>query len=104
MTLCHPVCVKWCESCWVPLLLPLPPPGYRQKVEQEEVDLVFEACDMLETLNDAKLYMLKYVESRMSLIAPNLSAMVGSTVATKLMGGSHSSRPNLCCLSPTSLV
>lgn len=57
-----------------------------QKVEQEEVDLVFEACDMMETLNEAKLHMLKYVESRMSLIAPNLSAMVGSTVATKLMG------------------
>ena len=64
----------------------LPPP--RQKVEQEEVDLVFEACDMMETLNEAKLHMLKYVESRMSLIAPNLSAMVGSTVAAKLMGGS----------------
>ena len=43
---------------------------------------------MMETLNEAKLHMLKYVESRMSLIAPNLSAMVGSTVATKLMGGS----------------
>lgn len=49
---------------------------------------MFEACDMLETLNEAKLHMLKYVESRMSLIAPNLSAMVGSTVAAKLMGGS----------------
>ncbi len=49
---------------------------------------MFEACDMMETLNEAKLHMLKYVESRMSLIAPNLSAMVGSTVATKLMGGS----------------
>lgn len=57
-------------------------------MEQEEVDLVFEACDMMETLNEAKLYMLKYVESRMSLIAPNLSAMVGSTIAAKLMGGS----------------
>lgn len=83
-----------CEvACRAGGSLPLPAPPLpaplRQKVEQEEVDLVFEACDMMETLNEAKLHMLKYVESRMSLIAPNLSAMVGSTVAAKLMGGSR---------------
>ena len=37
-------------------------------------------------LNEKKLTILSYVESRMSFIAPNLSAIVGPTVATKLMG------------------
>ena len=37
-------------------------------------------------LNEKKLKILSYVESRMSFIAPNLSAIVGPTVATKLMG------------------
>lgn len=37
-------------------------------------------------LNEKKLKILAYVESRMSFIAPNLSAIVGPTVATKLMG------------------
>lgn len=37
-------------------------------------------------LNEKKLKILSYVESRMSFIAPNLSTIVGPTVATKLMG------------------
>ena len=36
-----------------------------------------------ESLNEIKL---EYVETRMSFIAPNLSQIVGSTVAAKLMG------------------
>ena len=37
-------------------------------------------------LNDVKVKILGYVESRMSFVAPNLSHIVGSTVAAKLMG------------------
>ena len=37
-------------------------------------------------LNEKKLKILSYVESRMSFIAPNLSSILGPTVATKLMG------------------
>ena len=40
-------------------------------------------------LNEKKLKILSYVESRMSFIAPNLSTIVGATVATKLMGNKH---------------
>jgi U4/U6 small nuclear ribonucleoprotein PRP31 len=58
----------------------------RQRIEQEELDCVMEACDMALILNEKKLKILGYVESRMSFIAPNVSAIVGSTVATKLMG------------------
>ena len=39
-----------------------------------------------ESLNEIKLHILEYVETRMSFIAPNLSQIVGSTVAAKLMG------------------
>ena len=72
-------------------------------MEQDELDLIFEACDMegrhnsqiscilhcvkqAESLNEIKLHILEYVETRMSFIAPNLSQIVGSTVAAKLMG------------------
>ena len=37
-------------------------------------------------LNEKKLRIMEYVESRMSFIAPNLSQIVGPTVAAKLMG------------------
>ena len=37
-------------------------------------------------MNDKKLKILEYVESRMTFIAPNTSAVVGPTVAAKLMG------------------
>ncbi|XP_065898925.1 U4/U6 small nuclear ribonucleoprotein Prp31-like [Dysidea avara] len=57
-----------------------------QRIEQEELDLIFEACDMAESLNEIKLHILEYVESRMTFISPNLSQIVGSTVAAKLMG------------------
>ena len=39
-----------------------------------------------ESLNEIKLHILEYVETRMSFIAPNLSQIVGSTVAAELMG------------------
>lgn len=40
------------------------------------------------TLNENKLDILAYVESRMSFIAPNMTKVVGSTVAAKLIGSS----------------
>ncbi|KAL8161362.1 hypothetical protein V2J09_012851 [Rumex salicifolius] len=45
-----------------------------------------EACDRALTLDSAKKKVLDFVESRMVYIAPNLSAIVGSAVAAKLMG------------------
>lgn len=37
-------------------------------------------------LNDFKLKIYEYVESRMAFIAPNLSIILGSSIAAKLMG------------------
>ncbi|BBH03077.1 pre-mRNA processing ribonucleoprotein binding region-containing protein [Prunus dulcis] len=45
-----------------------------------------EACDRALALDSAKKKVLDFVESRMGFIAPNLSAIVGSAVAAKLMG------------------
>ncbi|XP_037286739.1 pre-mRNA processing factor 31 [Rhipicephalus microplus] len=57
-----------------------------QLLSQEELTTIFEACDMALELNDFKLEIYSYVESRMSFIAPNLSQIVGASVAAKLMG------------------
>ncbi|KAJ3024229.1 U4/U6 small nuclear ribonucleoprotein Prp31 [Thoreauomyces humboldtii] len=51
-----------------------------------EIDRVLSACDMLLELDAAKRKILSYVESRMSFIAPNLSILLGSNTAAKMMG------------------
>ncbi|CAA0814146.1 pre-mRNA processing ribonucleoprotein binding region-containing protein [Striga hermonthica] len=45
-----------------------------------------DACDRALSLDAAKMKLLDFVESRIGYIAPNLSAVVGGTVAAKLMG------------------
>lgn len=57
-----------------------------EKLEEEEVERITEACTMVTDLLEAKLKILNYVESRMSFIAPNLSVIVGSSTAAKIMG------------------
>ncbi|PIK53937.1 putative U4/U6 small nuclear ribonucleoprotein Prp31 [Apostichopus japonicus] len=52
----------------------------------DELNTIFEACDMAFDLNDYKSKILSYVESRMSFISPNLSIIVGASTAAKLMG------------------
>ena len=47
---------------------------------------VNESCEQVLTLSDNKQKMLAFVESRMSTVAPNLSNLVGTQVAAKLLG------------------
>lgn len=47
---------------------------------------VKEGCKVVRELDEVRRKILGYVESRISFIAPNLSALVGSRVATKLLG------------------
>ncbi|CAK9300160.1 unnamed protein product [Gordionus sp. m RMFG-2023] len=56
-------------------------------LEDNEFKQVDDACDLAINLNDAKMKILHFVESRMMFIAPNLTFIVGSTCAAKLMGG-----------------
>lgn len=53
------------------------------KFEKEQID---EACDMAVELNSFKLRIYEYVESRMAFIAPNLSVILGASIAAKIMG------------------
>ena len=57
-----------------------------QVLPEDEMHAIIEACDMALHLNEMKGRILKFVESQMSLIAPNLSAIVGASIAAKLMG------------------
>ncbi|XP_051155070.1 U4/U6 small nuclear ribonucleoprotein Prp31 [Leptopilina boulardi] len=57
-----------------------------QLLTEEEKDAIFEACDIAVDLNNYKIKIFEYVESRMAFIAPNLSIIVGSSTAAKIMG------------------
>ncbi|KAK1352963.1 Pre-mRNA processing ribonucleoprotein binding region-containing protein [Heracleum sosnowskyi] len=52
----------------------------------EDLHKTVEACDRVIALDSEKKRVLDFVESRMAYIAPNLSAIVGSAVAAKMMG------------------
>ncbi|KAF9364184.1 U4/U6 small nuclear ribonucleoprotein Prp31 [Mortierella sp. NVP85] len=45
-----------------------------------------EACDLALELEKAKHTITEYVESRLTFIAPNLSAIIGTATAAKMMG------------------
>ncbi|KAL9681121.1 hypothetical protein QQ045_012902 [Rhodiola kirilowii] len=53
---------------------------------EENLRKTIDACDRALALDEAKKKVLDFVESRMGYNAPNLSAIVGSAVAAKLMG------------------
>ncbi|KAK4054595.1 U4/U6-U5 snRNP complex subunit prp31 [Microbotryomycetes sp. JL201] len=55
-------------------------------LEPDEWKTVVDACNMMFQLDDAKRTILEYVESRISLLAPNLSAILGTQTATKVLG------------------
>lgn len=57
-----------------------------QNLNEHELALVNEACDVAVSLDDIKTRIFQYVESRMTFIAPNLSLIVGASTAAKLMG------------------
>ena len=57
-----------------------------EKLTEQELDYINEACQMTVDLANAKLQIFQYVESRMSFIAPNISIIVGASTAAKIMG------------------
>jgi U4/U6 small nuclear ribonucleoprotein PRP31 len=50
------------------------------------IDRALEGCDQILQLDEMKNEILKYVSSRMNALAPNLSAIVGTTIAAQLIG------------------
>ncbi|KAM6531062.1 U4/U6-U5 snRNP complex subunit prp31 [Fusarium solani] len=51
----------------------------------EELQRVFKACEMVIALNKAKQTLTEYVQSRMNIFAPNLTALIGSLTAAQLL-------------------
>uniref|UniRef100_A0A0D9VKK7 Nop domain-containing protein n=1 Tax=Leersia perrieri TaxID=77586 RepID=A0A0D9VKK7_9ORYZ len=58
----------------------------KEPLSEENLVKTIEACDRALTLDAAKRKILEFLECQMGCIAPNLSAIVGSDVASKLMG------------------
>ncbi|KXH29699.1 Prp31 C terminal domain-containing protein [Colletotrichum nymphaeae SA-01] len=54
-------------------------------MSQEELERVYRACEMVISLDKAKKTLTGYVQSRMNLFAPNLTAMIGSLTAAQLL-------------------
>ncbi|KAL6635065.1 hypothetical protein ACP70R_027736 [Stipagrostis hirtigluma subsp. patula] len=57
-----------------------------EPLSEDNLVKTIEACDRALNLDAAKKKILKFLESRMAYIAPNLAAIVGSAVASKLIG------------------
>ncbi|KAI7856277.1 hypothetical protein BDC45DRAFT_64265 [Circinella umbellata] len=54
-------------------------------LSDQEWKITKEGCDMALALDAAKKKIIDYVESRMALVAPNMSNVVGSSTAAKLL-------------------
>jgi U4/U6 small nuclear ribonucleoprotein PRP31 len=52
----------------------------------EDLDMTFSTCNELIALDADKSRVLKFVESRMNFLAPNLSALIGSSITAQLVG------------------
>lgn len=57
-----------------------------EDLSEDELAAVSEACQMARDLQDARVRLFQFVESRMGFVAPNLSAVAGSAGAAKLIG------------------
>ncbi|GAA5833567.1 hypothetical protein JCM9279_001563 [Rhodotorula babjevae] len=57
-----------------------------QQLSDTEWNVVKGAVDLMFSLDQSKRTILEYVESRITLLAPNISAIVGTQTATKILG------------------
>lgn len=55
-------------------------------LSEQELKVVEEACDMALELDAAKTKIIRYVQSRIEIIAPNVTKIVGPMTAAKLVG------------------
>ncbi|SPN97808.1 related to U4/U6 snRNP-associated 61 kDa protein [Cephalotrichum gorgonifer] len=56
-----------------------------QEMSQEALNRVYNACRMVVSLDKAKETLTEYVQSRMNIFAPNLTALIGSLTAAQLL-------------------
>ncbi|KAI1386950.1 pre-mRNA splicing factor [Hypoxylon trugodes] len=55
------------------------------EISQEELERILKACYMMIKMDKAKKTLTDYVQSRMNIFAPNLTALVGSLTAAQLI-------------------
>ncbi|XP_049851563.1 uncharacterized protein LOC126326225 [Schistocerca gregaria] len=53
---------------------------------EEDLQRAFEAADLILSIDSTQRRIIQYIESRMKFFAPNLSVLVGSEIAAKLIG------------------
>jgi U4/U6 small nuclear ribonucleoprotein PRP31 len=56
-----------------------------REMTQAELQTVLKACEMTLSLDRAKRILTEYVQSRMNIFAPNLTALIGSLTAAQLL-------------------
>ncbi|KAH6854413.1 hypothetical protein B0I37DRAFT_29698 [Chaetomium sp. MPI-CAGE-AT-0009] len=56
-----------------------------QAMSVEQLQRVVQACEMVIALDKAKKTLTEYVQSRMNIFAPNLTALIGSLTAAQLL-------------------
>ncbi|KAI0025462.1 pre-mRNA splicing factor [Xylariomycetidae sp. FL0641] len=70
------------------------------ELSEEELARIFDACHMMIRMDKAKKTLTEYVQSRMNIFAPNLTAIVGSLTAAQLInnagGLTHLARTPAC--------
>jgi U4/U6 small nuclear ribonucleoprotein PRP31 len=59
-------------------------------LSEEELEKLYGACDFVLELDESRQKILAYVESKMKIFAPNLTEIVGSEIAAKLIGAAGS--------------
>lgn len=57
-----------------------------KRLSGPQLDSVIDACQLYEMLEKHRLMLVKYVQERMSLLAPNVTKLVGPNVAAQLIG------------------
>lgn len=67
-------------------------------LSDNELGEIFEACDMAVELNNFKSNIYEYVESRMTFIAPNITAIVGKFLMKLVFFLSSSTMAERCLL------
>jgi U4/U6 small nuclear ribonucleoprotein PRP31 len=58
----------------------------KTRISENDLALVFLTCDLVLNFDRLKGRILDYVSSRMTAVAPNLSAVVGTRIAAQLIG------------------
>ncbi|KAI1415675.1 pre-mRNA splicing factor [Hypoxylon sp. FL1857] len=56
-----------------------------REISREELERILKACHMIIKMDKAKKTLTDYVQSRMNIFAPNLTALVGSLTAAQLI-------------------